>query len=145
MKKLTIFYDSRCGMCAKFRVWLELQPKRVEVEFLAYDSDEANQRFPSLMALGADRDVVVLADDGRWWQGCGAWLTCLWTTVYFRSWAFRLASPTLQPFVKKVVYLLSENRLTISRLMGLSSERELAIAITAISKPQCEKGECYIR
>ena len=91
MKTLTIFYDPRCGLCAKFRAWLEAQPKRVAVEFLPYDCTEAALRFPNLLAIGADKDVVVLADDGRWWQGSSAWLACLWTTYEYRAWSFRLA------------------------------------------------------
>jgi len=77
VKTLTIFYDPNCGLCAKFRVWLEGQPRRVNVKFLAYNSPEAVEVFPGLAAIGADKDVVVLADDGRWWQGSAAWLTCL--------------------------------------------------------------------
>ncbi|MES2439918.1 MAG: DCC1-like thiol-disulfide oxidoreductase family protein [Verrucomicrobiota bacterium] len=144
MKTLTIFYDPRCGLCAKFRVWLEAQPKRVGVEFLGFDSNEATQRFPGLLELGADRDVVVLADDGRWWQGSAAWLTCLWTTVHFRDWSFRLAAPIFQPFVKKAVHLLSENRLTLSRLMKLRTDTALAAALRSTPETACANDACPI-
>lgn len=142
MKTLTIFYDPRCGLCAGFRTWLDAQPKRVRVEFLACDSAEATARFPGLPEMGADRDVVVLADDGRWWQGDPAWLTCLWTTVHYRDWSFRLAEPVFRPLVKKAVHLISENRLTISRLMKLPADGELADAIRAIPEPECQTGIC---
>lgn len=144
MKTLTIFYDPRCGLCAKFRVWLETQPTRVGVEFLAYDSAEAATRFPGLAEMGADRDVVVLADDGRWWQGSAAWLTCLWTTVRYYDWSFRLADPVLQPLVKKAVHLLSENRLTLSSLMKLKTDPELARALAAIPEAGCANSTCRI-
>ncbi|MES2919918.1 MAG: DCC1-like thiol-disulfide oxidoreductase family protein [Verrucomicrobiota bacterium] len=144
MKTLTIFYDPHCGLCARFRVWLEAQPKRVGVEFLAFDSAEASERFPGLLGLGADREVVVLADDGRWWQGSAAWLTCLWTTIQYYDWAFRLAAPVFQPFVKKAVHLLSENRLTLSRLMRLRNDAELATAIQAFPEARCENNLCRI-
>ncbi|MEO5916609.1 MAG: DCC1-like thiol-disulfide oxidoreductase family protein [Luteolibacter sp.] len=144
MKTLTIFYDPRCGLCAKFRVWLEAQPKRVAVEFLDYDSAEALRRFSDSLVLGAERDVVVLADDGRWWQGSAAWLTCLWTTVQYRDWSFRLAAPVFQPFVKKAVHLLSENRLTISRLMKLRTDAELATAIRSLPVAKCKNGVCHV-
>jgi predicted DCC family thiol-disulfide oxidoreductase YuxK len=145
MKTLTIFYDPRCGLCAKFRVWLESQPKRVRTEFLGYDSEEATERFPGLLAIGADREVVVLADDGRWWQGSAAWLTCLWATFSYRDWAFRLATPALLPLVKKAVHLLSENRLTISRLMSLRTDAALASAIQSLPESNCEGGTCRIQ
>jgi predicted DCC family thiol-disulfide oxidoreductase YuxK len=132
MKTLTIFYDPRCGMCAKFRVWLEAQPKRVGVEFLGFDTPEAKRRFPGLLEIG------------RWWQGSAAWLTCLWTTARFRDWSFRLADPLFQPFVKKAVHLLSENRLTLSRLMSLRTDAELADALGAVPASDCASGACHL-
>lgn len=142
---LTIFHDPRCGLCAKSKTWLSAEPKRIHVEFLAYDSAEATARFPGLLTLGADRDVVVLADDGRWWQGTAAWLTCLWATHQYRDWSFRLASPLLQPLVRKAVHLLSENRLTLSRLMNLRTDEALASAMHSLPDPNCGSGECRVR
>lgn len=144
MKTLTIFYDPRCGLCAAFRVWLEAQPKRVAVEFLAYDSAEAAVRFPGLEEMGADRDVVVLADDGRWWQGSAAWLTCLWATVSYYEWSFRLAAPVFQPLVRRAVHLLSENRLTLSRIMNLKTDTALASALHSIPDARCTDGTCRV-
>ena len=142
MTTLTIFYDPRCGLCAKFRAWLEAQPKRVGVEFVAYDSAEATARFPGLGEMGADREVVVMADDGRWWQGGAAWLTCLWTTARYYEWSFRLAAPVFQPLVKKAVHLLSESRLNLSSLMKLKTDAELADTLCAIAGAPCEDGAC---
>ncbi len=142
MNSLTVFHDPRCGLCAGFRKWLEVQPKRVAVEFMDFRSTAAEERFPGLLDLGADRDVVVLADDGRWWQGTAAWLTCLWATYPYREWAFRLASPALQPLVRKAVHLLSENRLTISGLLKLRTNDALAHAIESLPDAACADGVC---
>lgn len=144
MNTLTIFYDPHCGLCAGFRVWLEGQPKRVLVEFLGYDSAEAAQRFPGLLEHGADREVVVLADDGRWWQGAAAWLTCLWATIAWHEWSYRLASPALQPMVRKAVHLISENRLSLSRLVGLKADDALAQELRALSEATCAEGTCQL-
>ncbi len=144
MKRLTIFYDARCGLCARFRVWLETQARRVEVEFLAFDSTEAAARFPGLREIGADRDVVVMADDGRWWQGSAAWLTCLWTTRDYRDWSFRFASPALQPLVRKTVHLLSENRLSISRIFTDRADAQISAAIEAIPVTACDDSTCTV-
>lgn len=144
MKTLTIFYDPRCGLCAQFRGWLEAQPKRVAVEFIGFESAEAEMRFPGLLSLGAERDVVVLADDGRWWQGSAAWLTCLWTTISYYEWSFRLAAPAFQPLVKKAVHLLSENRLTLSRLLRLETDAELASALDSLPEAQCANNQCQV-
>jgi predicted DCC family thiol-disulfide oxidoreductase YuxK len=142
MNALTIFYDPHCGLCAKFRTWLESQPKRVAVEFLGYDSAEAANRFPGLMKLGADREVVVMSDDGHWWQGTGAWLTCLWATFAYHDWSYRLASPALQPLVRKAVHLISENRLSLSRLFSLKSDIALAESLHSMPEAECSDAAC---
>ena len=144
MKQLTIFYDARCGLCARFRTWLEAQPRRVAVEFLPFDSAEAIARFPRLLEIGADREVVVMADDGRWWQGPAAWLTCLWTTRDYRDWSFRLASPALQPLVRKTVHLLSENRLSISRVFTDRADAQIVAAIESIPATACDDSACVV-
>lgn len=144
MKTLTIFYDPHCGLCSRFRAWLEREPTRVRIDFLAYDGEEAARRFPGLVGLRADREVVVLADDGRWWQGGPAWITCLWATEAHRDWAFRLATPTLLPLVRKAVHLLSENRLSLSRLLNLRADSSLAQAIHSLPEAACPDGSCAI-
>ena len=144
MKTLTIFYDPECGLCAAFRKWMEAQPKQIGTEFIPYQSPEAAKRFPGLDKLGADREIVVLADDGRWWQGEPAWLICLWTTREFRPWSYRLASPICRPLVKKAVHLLSENRLSLSRLLLLKSDAQFTAALTAIQTDRCATGNCSI-
>lgn len=97
MRTLTIFHDPRCGMCSKFSLWLTAQPRWVEVEFFDWASDDATRRLPGIREMYAGKDVVVLADDGAWWQGDAAWLTCLWATREYRPWSYRLASPALRP------------------------------------------------
>jgi predicted DCC family thiol-disulfide oxidoreductase YuxK len=144
MKTLTIFYDARCGLCSRFRAWLLGQPLRISVEFLAYDSEVAAHRFPGLRELGADREVVVMADDGRWWQGEGAWVTCLWATRDYQLWAHRLSSPALLPFVRKAVHLISENRLGLSRLLRVSRDSDLAEALREQPEPACVGGTCAV-
>lgn len=144
MKALTIFYDPQCGLCTQFRVWLEKQPKRVRVEFLDFRSEAAAARMPGLAALHPELEVVVLADDGRWWQGSGAWITCLWTALGYRPWAYRLASPALQPLVKKVVHLISSHRLGLSGMLQLGTDEKLAKALAAVPEPACESGSCNL-
>lgn len=144
MKTLTVFYDARCGLCARFRAWLEAEPRWVAVEFLAYDSPEATRRFPGLLAMGAAEDVVVLADDGRWWQGAGAWITCLWTTRDYRAWSFRLAAPVFHPLVRKAVHLVSQNRLALSGLLAVREDWRLAESLEAQPAPRCAEGSCAL-
>ena len=102
---------------------------------------------PSATDRLLERDVAVkvlaehLADDGRWWQGAGAWLTCLWATIGYHEWSYRLATPLLRPLVRKAVHLVSANRLTLSRLMGLETDEALAAEIRSLPEPACADGD----
>ncbi len=142
MKKLTVFHDPRCGLCAKFSVWLVRQPRWVEVEFVDWASEEALRRLPGIRGMNAGKDVVVLADDGAWWQGDAAWLTCLWATREYRPWADRLAAPALRPLLRRGVALISENRLTLSRLLSFSSDEAVAQAVGTTPADSCANGNC---
>lgn len=144
MKTLTIFYDPRCGMCSTFRQWLMRQVKTVYVEFVDYAGDEARRRFPGIEDLRADQDIVVLADDGRWWQGASAWLVCLWTTVEYRGWSYRFAGENLKPLVKRFVHALSTRRHAISNLLGLKCEAQLLQELQSMGEGECATGRCSI-
>ncbi len=142
MNSLTIFHDPRCGLCSKFSVWLVTQPRWVDVEFVDWASDEAERRLRGIHGMNAGKDVVVLANDGAWWQGDAAWLTCLWATREYRPWSHRLASPALRPFLRRAVALLSENRLTLSRLLRLSADDAVARSIEGAPAGECRDGVC---
>ena len=125
MNTLTLFYDARCGLCSSVRQWLSAQPAYVRLEFIPYDSPQARQRCPMIDQLHADQEIVVLSDEGRLWQGAGAWVMCLWALRDFREWSSRLASPTMQSIAKKIVHLISANRLTLSSLLHLRGDQAL--------------------
>lgn len=144
MNSLTIFYDPRCGLCSRFRTWLESQARWIALEFIDYASLEAEKRLPGITAMKADQEIVVLSDQGHWWQGDAAWLTCLWTTKQYRSWSHRLATPAFRPILRKMVHLLSENRLTLSRFLRLSSDAELIDSINSEPAPSCPDGSCQL-
>lgn len=144
MNTLTIFYDSNCGLCRCFREWLERQALWVSVEFIGFQTPDAARRFPNIEKMKADRECLVLADDGRWWQGKDAWIVCLWATREFRIWSIRLASPMFRPLIGNIVHMISSNRLTLSRLMGLRSDQALAEELKQY-RPACEAGNCGLR
>ena len=125
MNTLTLFSDARCGLCSSVRRWLSGQPAYVRLEFIPYDAPEARQRCPAIDQLHADQEIVVLSDDGHLWQGAGAWVMCLWALRDFREWSQRLASPAMQAIAKKIVHLISANRLTLSSLMRLRGDQAL--------------------
>lgn len=144
MKKLTIFYDARCGLCSGFRKWLEAEPKRVEIEFLDYASDEGKARLPHADGIDAAREIIVMADDGRWWQGESAWVMCLWITYRYQDCANRFASPLLKPLIRKVVILISEHRFTLSRLLSLKSDQECAAVIESVAVKPSDGDSCSL-
>lgn len=142
MNTLTIFYDARCGLCSRVRQWLAVQPAYVALDFVPYDSPEAARRCPAIRSLRADQEIVVMADTGEVWQGAGAWVMCLWALQDFREWSARFAGPVMQGVARKIVHLVSENRLSLSRLLRLRSDHELRDASAAL--PDAQMG-CEVR
>ena len=61
MHTLTIFYDAHCGLCGGFRRWMRAQESTVQLEFLAYDSEEARRRLPELEMMNPEREIVVMS------------------------------------------------------------------------------------
>jgi hypothetical protein len=128
MHTLTLFYDARCGLCSRVRQWLSGQPSYVRLEFIPYDSAEAERRLPGIRHLRADQEILVMADTGEVWQGAGAWSP-------------RLASPAMQGMARKIVHWISQNRIGISRLLHFKSDIEL----TAAAERDMQEPLCRLR
>ena len=106
--RLTVLYDEQCAFCRRCRDWLLTQPCLVQVELLASGSAEARRRYGSLPWLGSE---LVAADDlGHVWVGPAAFLTCLWATVRYRPWAYRLSSPSLSHLAETFFRIISKRR-----------------------------------
>jgi len=106
--RLTILYDERCAFCLRCRDWLATQPCLVEVELLPSGSDEARARYGSVPWLG--NELVVASDEGEVWVGPSAFLMCLWATVRYRSWAFRLSRPGWSRYAERFFVMVSKHR-----------------------------------
>lgn len=138
MHTLTLCYDARCGLCSQVRQWLGRQPAYVRLDFVPYDSPEAEKRLPGIRHLHADQEILAMADTGEVWQGAGAWVMCLWALREFRAWSAHLASPAMQGAARKVVHWVSQNRISLSRLLRLQSDAELAAALDhEVPGPSC--------
>lgn len=142
MTTLTIFHDPECGLCRNFKRWLEAQSSYLSLRFLPYNSEQTKACFPLIEDLNAGEDLVVLADDGRWWQGPSAWLICLWALRRYREWSYRLAQPTLLPLVERLCHLLSANRLYLSHLLHLKPQRMQALVEELAPTTSCETTGC---
>ena len=115
MKTLTVFYDGECGLCHACRQWLSQQAQYLEIRFVAFQSNTAQEILPTLADYQPDRQLVALSDDGGIYLGDDAWIMCFYALVEYREWSQRLASPALRPLAKRLCRLISNNRLALSR------------------------------
>jgi predicted DCC family thiol-disulfide oxidoreductase YuxK len=139
VRSLTVLYDARCGLCSNARRWLEGQPQIVPLELLAADSEEARRRYPTL-AEAEPEELVVVSDEGDVYRGPHAWIVCLWALQDYREWSFRFARPALLPMARGIVEWVSTRRHRLSRALGLMSDQEIALAVSAGGA--CDDGRC---
>jgi predicted DCC family thiol-disulfide oxidoreductase YuxK len=114
--KLTVLYDETCALCRRARDWLLTQPCFVQVELLPSGSAVAKDRYGAVPWLG--QELVVVDDQGRAWVGPAAFLTCLWATVRFRPWSYRLATPHLAPLAERFFMFVTKRRDRWSAWLG---------------------------
>ncbi len=124
MKILYVLHDAECALCQRCRRWLQSQPAFVELRFIALQSPEAACRFPGIGALDPGDQLLVVSDEGDVYQGPHAWIMCLYALREYREWSQRLAHPALLHMTRRVCELVSENRLSISRLLPKKSPEE---------------------
>jgi predicted DCC family thiol-disulfide oxidoreductase YuxK len=122
MTTLYAFYDGDCGLCAWCREWLSGQAQLVPVVFVAFQSEEAWRLCPNLAELNPARELVVMADTGEIYQGDGAWITLLWATARWRGLAVDLSGRSLRGLARRAIHAISENRLSLSRLLKMSPD-----------------------
>jgi predicted DCC family thiol-disulfide oxidoreductase YuxK len=139
VRSLTVLYDARCGLCSNARRWLEGQSQIVPLELLAADSAEARRRYPSLAEMEPE-ELVVVSDEGDVYRGSHAWIVCLWALKDYREWSFRFAQPALLPLARGIVEWVSTRRHRLSRALGMMSDQEIALAVSAGGT--CDDGGC---
>ena len=114
MKCLYVLFDAECELCLRCRNWLMRQTAFVPLVFIAFQSDEAERRFPGIDALKPGEQLLVVSDEGAVYRGAHAWIMSLWALEKYREHAQRLAHPVLLPLAKAVCELLSRNRFFLS-------------------------------
>ena len=133
INKLTVFYDSRCGFCRECAKWLETQDQLIPLELLPTDSPEGEARYPG---VALDQELTVISDEGGIYRGSDAWIMSFYALDRYRAWSLRLASPLLRPIARTAFQLLSNNRTTISIILGLR-DVELAHQLRNSTPPIC--------
>ena len=115
MKCLYVLFDADCELCVRCRNWLAQQPAFVPLVFIAFQSDEAQRRFPGIDALKPGEQLLVISDEGAVYRGAHAWIMCLWALENYREHAQRLAHPALLPLAKaRLRIALAESLLLVS-------------------------------
>ena len=127
MQRLTVLYDEQCELCRRCRHWLEHQTTYVPIDFLAAGAAAARELYGDVPWLGAE--LVVVSDGGDVWVGSAAFLTCLWATVRYRQWAYRL-SGAFAPLAERFFHMVSSNRKRIGAFVG---------------SKDCPDGRCHHR
>lgn len=145
MDTLHVLYDERCAFCLRCRDWLVKQPAFLQLEFIPRSAPEIVERFPGIERIDAADELVVISDTGAVYQGANALVMCLYALREYREWSQRLASPTLLPLARTALDLISTNRLSISRLLGMTNERELVAAIGGVEKTVRDGVESLVR
>ena len=131
---LTILYDADCGLCTRAKEWLRTQAPLVALDFLATGSSEARRRFPQLPA----GELAVVANTGDVWFGNHAWVVCLWALKDYRDFAFRLTSRLLLLMAREAFTFVSKNRLALSTMLRLRSDRQLEQQLRKVVVPGCQ-------
>jgi predicted DCC family thiol-disulfide oxidoreductase YuxK len=139
VRRLTVLYDARCGLCSNARRWLLGQGQLVPLQMVAAGSEEARRLFPTLAAL-EPAELVVVSDEGDVYRGSNAWIVCLWALESYRDWSFRLARPTLLPLARHAFEWVSTRRHSLSRALRLMSDQELVREVSHTGV--CPQGLC---
>ena len=128
MNKLYILYDASCGLCSHIVQWMSAQPATIACQFVAAGSDAAHRLFPTLRTSASE--LVAVSDTGDVYRGDAAFIVCLYALDDFRRLSFRLARPALRPLAKRAFRMLSANRKSLSDLLGLESDADLAASLS---------------
>jgi hypothetical protein len=58
MKRLYVLFDADCDFFVRCRNWLAQQPAFVPLVFIAFQSDEAQRRFPGIDGLMPEEQLL---------------------------------------------------------------------------------------
>lgn len=142
MRRLYVLYDHSCGLCCSAARWLREEPQHIQLDIMPAMSVRARRLFPTLCTGAPPGEVVAVSDAGDVYRGPSAWIMCLYALKRRRALAMRLAQPSWRPAVMRVIQLLSDTRLGLSKALHLTPE-ELVECSTA-GMPVCTADACGV-
>jgi predicted DCC family thiol-disulfide oxidoreductase YuxK len=146
MKRLNVIYDADCPLCRRCREWLQNQVAFIPLIFTPLQALDLEERFPGIGRYQPRKQLVVISDEGGIYCGAAAWIMCLYALEDCRELAVRLSHPRLMPLARRVCEMISQRRLTLSRVLHLAEKHELAGALP-LEPPRRAQGcgeECEV-
>jgi predicted DCC family thiol-disulfide oxidoreductase YuxK len=145
IKGIEVFYDGRCGMCCSFHEWINRQPRAFRIDFVPYQSPDAEQVFPGIGTLDPAREMIVRTSAGEIFRGAEAWVWCLYSCANHQDAARRLGGPGLLPVAIHACRVLAANRHALSKVFFRSKDRKVREELHRMEPVKCEDGFCAMR
>jgi predicted DCC family thiol-disulfide oxidoreductase YuxK len=142
---IEVFYDGRCGMCCSFHEWIARQPRAFRIEFIPYQSPDAERVFPGLGTLDPAREMVVRTRDNEIFRGAEAWVWCLYSCANHQDAARRLGGPGLLPIAIHGCRVLAANRHALSKVFFRSKDRQVRETLHRMDVASCADGYCPVK
>jgi predicted DCC family thiol-disulfide oxidoreductase YuxK len=142
IKGIEVFYDGRCGMCCSFHEWIARQPRAFGIEFVPYQSPEAERVFPGIGTLDPAREMIVRTSEGAIYRGAEAWVWCLYSCANHQAAARRLGGPGLLPVAIRACRVLAANRHALSKVFFRRKDRQVREVLHRMEDVICTGGTC---
>lgn len=142
IRKIEVFYDGRCGMCCSFHEWINRQPRAYRIDFIPYQSPDAERVFPGIGTLDPAREMIVRTDEGEVYRGAEAWVLCLYSCANHRVAARKLASPGMLSVAIRTCRVLAANRHSLSKVFFRMKDKAVREVLHRMQPPECDSEFC---
>gem|GEM_PF-5638054 len=124
----TLLYDGQCGICGKFADWLKQQPAEPPIRCLPQQQAAVDPAFASVGFntddQGRPNEIVLIESDDSVYRDTDAYLRLLAMLPKTQALAKQLSRPGMRPWVRRAAHAVVNHRDGISKLLGLSSDRQ---------------------
>ena len=145
IQKIEVFYDGRCGMCCSFHEWINRQPRAYRIDFIPYQSPDAEKVFPGIGTLDPAREMIVRTDQGKIYRGAEAWVLCLHSCANHQTAARKLATPGMLSVAIRACRVLAANRHSLSKVFFRRKDKAVREVLHQIKTPECDSEFCLTK